>query len=124
MKINDFVLRGVSVMNNMGELRTTKENSICFPNGWVASIIDYNKFDNNSRPERKKRFSVAVCDYDGYFNWEILIPFGAGKEYGNGYGVFLTDDEEEVCKILSIIEQFESILDDEIYDTEGGFNGI
>lgn len=102
MKISDFVVRGLNnVINGMGEIRNTTNSSIVFPNGWVAIILD-----KNTKPYLKqtKRYSVAVCDYEGYFNWDILIPFGAQKEVKEGYGCFATDDEDEVCRILSIIE--------------------
>lgn len=96
MKISDFVARGLNnVINDMGEIRNTTNSSIVFPNGWVASILDKNI---KPYPKQTERYSVAVCDYEGYFNWDILIPFGAQK------GCFTTDDEDEVCRILSVIE--------------------
>lgn len=58
------------VTNDMGECRKTRpNNSIVFRNGWVASII----------PTHDTRFeySVAMCDYNGYFNWSILNNYGA-----------------------------------------------
>jgi len=39
MKIKDFVT-DIKVVNSMGELRNSSENSIVFPNGWVANIIN------------------------------------------------------------------------------------
>jgi hypothetical protein len=76
----------------MNEHRTPNKSSIPFPNGWVASIVtlDYG-------------FSVAVCDYNGYFDWNILNQFGAYK------GTIDCKDEDEVCKALSIIEALKSI---------------
>jgi hypothetical protein len=102
VKISDFVARGLNnVINDTGEVRNTTNSSIVFPNGWVASILD-----KNIEPYLKqtKRYSVAVCDYEGYFDWDALIPFGAQKEVEEGYGCFATDDEDEVCRILSAIE--------------------
>lgn len=110
MKISDFVARGLNgVKNDMGETRNTRMGdskrgtSIVFPNGWVASIIDETK---NPYPNQSKRFSIAVCDYNGYFDWKVLIPFGANNDGGEGYGCFRTDSEDEVCRILTIIENF------------------
>ena len=57
-----------SVVNEMEETRYTKPNSIIFPNGWVASIITSNQ-----------KYSVAMCDYNGWFDWTILNKYGADK---------------------------------------------
>lgn len=88
MTIQDFVKKGVRVINDMGELRVPRASSIPFSNGWVASIVKV-----------EDRFSVAVCDYNGYFNWSILNDFGA-----NDKGKFSCENEDEVCKALSVIE--------------------
>jgi len=92
MTIQDFVNKGISVINNMGELRTVrnepKYTSIPFPNGWVASVI-----------HEDEGYSVATCDYNGYFNWNILNDFGANDD-----GKFNCKTEDEVCKALAIIE--------------------
>ena len=87
MTRQDFINRGITVVNNMGELRKTTDTSIAFPNGWVASIVT-----------EKDGYSVATCDYDGYFNWNVLKPFGDDD------GTISCKTEEEVCKALSIIE--------------------
>ena len=60
------------VINDMGEHRKTRENSIVFSNGWVASIVE-----NHDHPEKEAKYSVAMCDYNGYFNWSILNSYGA-----------------------------------------------
>lgn len=60
------------VVNDMGEHRKTRENSIVFPNGWVASIVENLKY-----PENGAKYSVAICDYNGYFDWTILNSYGA-----------------------------------------------
>lgn len=65
------------VVNDMGEHRCTREGSIVFPNGWVASIVK-----NTDYPEKGK-YSVAMCDYNGYFDWSILNKYGA--DYGRIY---------------------------------------
>jgi len=69
---------------------------IVFPNGWVASILDSTKHEMMGA---NTRYSVAVCDYNGYFNWDVLIPFGAKNN-----GIFDTDSEDEVCRVLTVIE--------------------
>lgn len=87
MKIQDFVNKGITVRNDMGEIRRTTNSSIVFPNGRVGSIV-----------KKGDKYSVATCDYNGYFDWDILNPFG--KENG----IILCKDEDEVCKALSVIE--------------------
>ena len=93
MRIQDFVNKGINVINSMGEKQITQDNSIVFSNGWVASIV---KWSDNT-------YSVAVCDYDGYFNWDILNLFGADN------GKFSCDTEGDVCKALAIIQNLKSI---------------
>lgn len=90
-----FLNRSVeSVVNDYGEIRTTKENSIVFRNGWVASIVK-----NTKHHEKNKKYSVAMCDYNGHFDWDIL------NEYGADNGCFYCDTEEEICKALTVIER-------------------
>ena len=98
MKIQDFVNKGINVVNSMGEKRITKDNSIVFPNGWVASIVKKENWN-----DLKSNYSVAVCDYNGYFNWDILNSFGAVD------GKFSCYTENEVCDALVIIENLKSI---------------
>lgn len=77
---------GVSeVINIYGEHRKTRERSIVFPNGWVASIVD-----NLEHPEKNAMYSVAMCDYSGYFDWSIL------NEYGADEGCFYCNTELEI----------------------------
>lgn len=96
MVLQDFINKGITIVNSMGEKRITSKNSIVFPNGWVASIV--------KPTSRKAKYSVAVCDYDGYFNWDVLKPFGEDD------GVILCNSEEEVCKALTVIELLKSII--------------
>ena len=96
MIIQDYVNKGLkSVKNDMGEIRKTRVEdryiSIIFPNGWVGSIVIDPIYGN-------AKYSVAVCDYNGYFNWEILKPFCDDK------GTILCNSEKEVCEALSVIE--------------------
>ena len=81
-----------SVVNDYGETRCTRDNSIVFENGWVASIAL-----NISRPEKNKRYSVAMCDYNGYFDWEILNKYGADG------GCFYCDTEDEIIAACEVI---------------------
>ena len=68
------------VINDLGEYRQTCERSIVFPNGWVASIVE-NSGNDTYHPDMKvtkefksdKKYSVAICDYNGSFNWSILV---------------------------------------------------
>lgn len=94
--IKEWADSGVhSAKNEYGEIRTTYYNdndktaSIVFNNGWVASVI--------RPPKTPEEWSVAVCDLNGYFNWEFLKPFG------NDDGTITCDTEKQVCKVIEII---------------------
>ncbi len=84
------------VINSMGEHRRTTEKSIVFPNGWVASIAENNGVKvfsvSGYRTEYKsnKKYSVAMCDYNGYFAHSILNQYGATD------GCIYCDDELEI----------------------------
>lgn len=72
------------VVNDYNEHRKTSENSIVFPNGWVASIVENDGVDvfhsngNHTKEYRSnKKYSVAICDYNGYFDWSLLNQYGA-----------------------------------------------
>jgi len=72
------------VVNDYGEHRHTSDRSIVFPNGWVASIVENNGVDTYKPNgehikefKSNKNYSVAMCDYNGYFDWDILNQFGA-----------------------------------------------
>lgn len=72
------------VVNDYGEHRQTRERSIVFPNGWVASIVENNGVDTYKpngehikEIKSDKNYSVAMCDYNGYFDWDILNKYGA-----------------------------------------------
>lgn len=90
--IKDYIVKGVPmVVNDMGEKRYTREGSIIFPNGWVASIV---------RPiSTPEKYSIAICDYNGYFNWNTL-----DKYYTTDRGTVVCDTEEEVCNVLEYIK--------------------
>lgn len=90
--IKDYEAEGVPyVINSMGEKRTTREGSIIFSNGWVASVV--NPTDN---PEQH---SVATCDYNGYFDWEILSRY-----FITDHGTVICNNEKEVCVVLECIK--------------------
>lgn len=94
------------VINDYGEHRYTRERSIVFPNGWVASIVENDGIDVY-HPDRKhtkeyksyKKYSVAMCDYNGYFDWSILNQYGAidGRMY--------CDDELEIIVACETIRR-------------------
>lgn len=72
------------VVNDYNEHRQTKENSIVFPNGWVASIVKNDGIDvyhpngkHTKEYKSDKKYSVAMCDYNGYFDWVLLNQYGA-----------------------------------------------
>ena len=96
------------VVNDYGEHRQTRERSIVFPNGWVASIvendgIDVHHPDGTRTKEFKsdKKWSVAMCDYNGYFDWSILDQYGAID------GCLYCNDELEIIVACEIIRRLE-----------------
>lgn len=92
------------VTNDMNEIRNTQENSIVFDNGRVASIVKNDGikvYPPHEKPYTKmlsdKKYSVATCDYNGYFDFETLNKYGAiqGCIYCN------TEDEiQAACNII------------------------
>lgn len=98
------------VTNDMGENRTTKRNSIVFPNSLVASIVENNGVDGYSseghykRWDSTKKYSVAVCDYNGYFDWNIL------NKYGGIGGCIYCDTELEIIIACETIRRLEKNL--------------
>lgn len=95
MSREDFIQRAIpKVINDYGEVRKTSENSIVFSNGWVASIVE-----NSQYQEINAKHSVATCDYNGYFDWEILNRYGADR------GCFYCNTEDEICEALAVIER-------------------
>lgn len=81
-------------VNEFGEHIQTTENSIIFPNGLKASIINV-----ENEPDTDKKYSVAVCDYDGFFDWQLLNPYGAVK------GCIECDTELEIVIACETIRQ-------------------
>lgn len=94
MTREDFMERALPrVKTCYSSWRDTSRNSIIFKNGWVASIVK-----NQSHPEKNAKYSVAMCDYNGYFDWSILNKYGADE------GCFYCNTEDEICNALAIIE--------------------
>jgi len=96
MTIQDYVNEGLEyVINQMKEVRKTEHSiygsSIIFPNGYVVSIIN-----------KEYSYSVAVCDYEGYFNWRTLDSFKKGDK--NKSGAVICYSEDEVCNILEYVK--------------------
>lgn len=92
---DNFVAEGIpEVINDYGEHRKTSRGSIVFPNGWVASIAS-----KKDHPNMNSKYSVATCDYNGYFDWNVLKPFGEDN------GTIHCETEEEVANAIFIISQ-------------------
>lgn len=93
------------VTNDYGECNMTSETNIIFPNGWVASIVRNNGVSVHSHGEchtvfkSNKKYSVAMCDYNGYFDWSILNQFGAID------GCLYCDKEDETIAACEIIRK-------------------
>lgn len=84
------------ITNDYGEHRKTFARSIVFPNGWVASIIE------DPRPDLNTKYSVAMCDYNGYFDWSILNKYGARD------GCFYCDTELDILIACETIRRLEN----------------
>lgn len=80
------------VTNDYGEIRRTNGKSIIFENGWVASIVK-----NIRHTELNANYSVATCDYNGYFNWDVL------NEHGAIDGCFYCNTDDEIINACEII---------------------
>lgn len=84
------------MINEYGEHRKTSDRSIIFPNGWIASIVNndcvlvFGKDGNRTEYKSDKKYSVAMCDYNGYFDWSILNQYGAID------GCLYCDNEQEI----------------------------
>lgn len=78
------------VINEYGEVRRSNDHSLVFSNGYVASIV--HPQDNSAK------YSVAICDYAGYFWWNTLNQFPR-----NVYGAILCDTEDEVADVVEYI---------------------
>lgn len=90
------------IINDYGERRKTTENRIIFPNGWAASIVP-----NLSHKEIDAKYSVAMCDYNGYFDWSRLDKFGAIN------GCFYCNTELEILMACEVIRRIETCIQDE-----------
>lgn len=82
-------------------INSMSERSIVFSNGWVGSIVENTGtiFDNEGKIISNKKYSVAMCDYDGYFNWNKL------NAYGGVRGCIYCDTESEIIDACEIIRK-------------------
>lgn len=90
-----------TIVNGYGELHSSYihhngTGRIYFSNGWYASIAR-----NMSRPDKNARYSIAVSDYDGFFDWNVL------DEYGADDGHFYCNTEEEIIKACEVIRKLD-----------------
>lgn len=79
------------------EISKDKDGNIELSNGCVVSIVENNGVDTYKPNgehikefKSNKNYSVAMCDYNGYFDWDILNQFGAID------GCIYCDDELEI----------------------------
>lgn len=75
-------------------LLSNGEGRIIFPNGWYAHIAI-----NTFRPEKNAKYSVALSDYNGWFNWDKLNKYGADD------GRFYCNTEDEIIRACEIIRK-------------------
>lgn len=86
------------VETSHGEIRYTRYSSIVFPNGWVASIC------NNHFNPKKGKYSIAICDYDGYFDSKVLIMHGYKD------GVIYCNSDKAIIRALDWIRNLAAIV--------------
>ena len=85
---DDFTEEGLNdVTNDHGEVRNSRKTSIVFPNKYVASILVLSN-----------GYSVAACDWNGYFWWEVF-----DKEIRSEEGGCFCKNEDEVCVAIEKI---------------------
>lgn len=93
--LKEFVENGLTVINDMGERR---ESYVDFKRGYSSIVFSNNRIA--SICYRDNEYSVAVCDYNGYFNWKFFdnSPFEVDM------GSVNCDNEEKVCGVLEWIK--------------------
>lgn len=87
-----------SIVDGCGAYIQTNEQRIIFSNGWIACI------SKNIGNLSNKKYSVAMCDYDGCFNWSIL------NQHGGIDGCIYCDDELEIiiaCETIRMLNERE-----------------
>ena len=80
------------VVDDYGKTVYTMSNHIVFPNFCCASIIT--KHDEGY-------YSVAMSDWNGYFDWNIM------NEYGATNGCFICQDENDIIEACEIIRHYQ-----------------
>lgn len=90
--------------SDYGEKFKTSAHSIAFDNGWVASIAENHGISvhlpgGGTEQEflSDKKYSVAMCDYNHFFNWKILNRYGAIE------GRLFCDTEQEIIDACEVI---------------------
>lgn len=81
-------------LDDFGNYVYTTSNHIVFPNFYCASIIK--KWEEGGNIV----YSVAMCDWNGYFDWNLL------NEYGATDGRFICQDENDIIKACEIIRNY------------------
>lgn len=80
------------VVNDYGETRFSSNGNIIFDNWKCASIAC-----NMSHPEKNAMYSVAACDWNGWFDWDLLNQYGAVN------GCFYCNTEDEIISACEVI---------------------
>lgn len=88
---DDYFRAGLNgVRSKNGRVRYSGRHSIVFQNGYVASILNLTSGG----------YSVAACDWDGYFYWDVFP-----EEDRSTYGGRLCNTEKDVCTALDVISK-------------------
>ena len=85
------------ITNDMNEIMPSfimdDSARLIFKNGLYLHIVG-----------KEDKYSLAIADYDGFFNWEMLNVFHLSHNVSEG--CILTDDEDEIVSIIKAIEVF------------------
>ena len=92
--INKYGLE--SVTNDYDEIVYGTSSHIIFPNFCCASIIAKKDDDGEIMC-----YSVALCDWNGYFDWTVM------NEYGATDGTFRCYSEDDVIEACEIIRHYQ-----------------
>lgn len=84
------------VEDDYGDVVYATSSHVIFPNFFCASIIAKKNDDGEIT-----HYSVAMCDWNGYFDWDIM------NEYGATDGTFKCYTEDDVIEACEIIRHYQ-----------------
>lgn len=84
------------VEDDYGNVVYATSSHIIFPNFCCSSILAKKNDDGEIT-----HYSVAMCDWNGYFDWDIM------NEYGATDGTFKCYTEDDVIEACEIIRNYQ-----------------